>query len=93
MEEHDFSYVPRAWHGVDGSTTVLVLTPAGELRLWTNLCTWITLEHELEAVSAAEGIAQNYGLEEWPRWRVLEMLGLSVMTDEEYAGYGDSQER
>jgi len=89
---------PRVWHGTDGSSTVLLLVN-DRVRIWTNLGMWIELhcDEDLYPEEVCELYALRNELEELSEDRARYYAGEGyeeeyLMTDEEMAGYGDSQE-
>lgn len=80
----------RGWEGRDGSNTALLLSAEGRVEVWSNLGMWIELQTEDEPEAACLALVEKWGLEEMHPDRLRELTG-SPMTDEESAGYGDSQ--
>jgi hypothetical protein len=82
----------RGWQGTDGSDTAMLLH-SDRLWMWTNLGMWIEVQTDDVPVEvAAEQLAETYGLEPMHPDRLNGLLSVE-MTEDEAAGYGDSQER
>lgn len=82
----------RGWQSTDGSTTALLLLEDGRIEIWTNLGQWNELHTEDDPESTCLALVERWGLEEMHPDRLNELLGVP-MTEDEAAGYGDSQER